>query len=349
MSRRLNPVTSRIYIRKFSHELAQQCGKSPAWLYRDIIQMKKNSHMSLDEYRWTGCYALSEEQKKSVSTLWTRAEFRKRFTDKRYKGILTNKYFFSKVFSDYYGRTCLPASDVTIEKLRALSSRTGKVVIKPNCKGQGIGVRILPASTEQELEAAFAVIKTRQDGIAEEFIQQHSEMARINPQAVNIIRFYSLFSPAGVYLFAPVLTVANGKAIANGCQGALTAMIDIRDGVVITDAVDQNALVDYRVHPVTDLPFKGFQVPFWQETIEMMKKAVFLARNISNIGWDVAITDNGPLLIEANTIPGFNTAQYRGFGEVTDGYGYQPFFDEAMRGTPIPDWKHYERVVLKLG
>ena len=59
------------------------------------------------------------------------------------------------------------------------------------------------------------------------------------------------------------------------------------------------------------------------------------------------LTADGPLIIEANTIPGFNTAQYRGYAWVTDGYGYQPLFDE-LNGKPFVPNDHYARVLLKL-
>ena len=102
------------------------------------------------------------------------------------------------------------------------------------------------------------------------------------------------------------------------------------------------------VHPVTGVAFKGFQIPFWVETIEMMKKAVPEASYISNIGWDVAITNSGPVIVEANTIPGFNTAQYRGFREITNGMGYQPIFDEAVNGKPFTNMLDYEKVLIRL-
>ena len=58
---------------------------------------------------------------------------------------------------------------------------------------------------------------------------------------------------------------------------------------------------------------------------------------------------NAPtLLIEANTIPGFNTAQYRGYAWVTEGWGYQPLFDEGLKGTPLPQDGRYDRVLIKV-
>ncbi len=231
--------------------------------------------------------------------------------------------------------------------LRALAGDAGKVVYKPNCKGQGTGVRILPAATEAEQADTLAYLRANSGGIVEEYIQQHPTLAQLNPGAVSIVRFYTVTAPSGTYLFAPVLTTAIEKDISNGCQDALTAMIDIRTGVVLTDAVDQNNFIDYHTHPVTGVPFPGLQLPFWAETIDMMRRAVPLASKISNIGWDVTMTADGPLIIEANTIPGFNTAQYRGYAWVTDGYGYQPLFDE-LNGRPFVNNDHYARVLLKL-
>ena len=208
-------------------------------------------------------------------------------------------------------------------------------------------MRILPAATEAEQADTLAYLRANSGGIVEEYIQQHPTLAQLNPGAVSIVRFYTVTAPSGTYLFAPVLTTAIEKDISNGCQDALTAMIDIRTGVVLTDAVDQNNFIDYHTHPVTGVPFPGLQLPFWAETIDMMRRAVPLASKISNIGWDVTMTADGPLIIEANTIPGFNTAQYRGYAWVTDGYGYQPLFDE-LNGKPFVPNDHYARVLLKL-
>ena len=218
---------------------------------------------------------------------------------------------------------------------------------KPNCKGQGKGVKILPVSASEEMEAAMEYIQKGGRGIVEEYICQDETLQKLNPNAVSIVRFYSVNSPYGSYVFAPVLTSALYKDIANGCQDAITAMIDIRNGQVITDAVDQNKLAEYAAHPVTGVNFKGFQVSHWEETLEMMKRAVPLVGRLSNIGWDVAITKDGPVMIEGNTIPGFNTAQYSGFRWITDGYGYQPLFD-AVNGIEFKDNGRYEKVVMKL-
>lgn len=341
-------ISSRTHIRHFSQELAEKCGKSASYIERDILRAKKLNHISLNEYEWTAYCDLNDAQKASVSTLWTRAQFRKSFTDRRYISILMNKYIFSKVFSDFYGRRCILAKDCTEQTLTELAGDCGRLVVKPGCKGQGKGVRVLPCGTKAERAAALEYIHSIKNGIVEEYICQHEDIARLNPNAVSIIRFYSLSSPRGSYLFAPVLTVANKSDISNGCRDALTAMIDIKSGKVITNAVDQNKLIELETHPVTGVAFKGLQIPYWEQSIAMMRRAQELAGKISNIGWDLAISQDGPLIIEANTIPGFNTAQYHGFGWITGGYGYQPLFDEGMKGKTLEDMKPYERVAIKL-
>ena len=340
-------INGRKYIREFSEEFAAKNGCNPREIEKDIIEAKKYNHISLGEYEWTGFHDLTQEQKKTVSTLWTRSEFRKKFTDRRYIGTLMNKYIFSKVFADYYGRKCVQTADVTEDVLKMLAEGKGQVVYKPNCKGQGEGVCVLPATGKAEIEETLQYIKTHGNGIVEEYICQDDAMEMMNPRAVSIVRFYSVSSPYGMYLFAPVFTTAMYKDIANGCQDALTAMADIRRGIVLTDAVDQLNNEEYEVHPVTGTAFRGFQINHWDETIAMMKKAVPLAKRISNIGWDVAITKDGPLIIEANTIPGFNTAQYKGYSHLTEGYGYQPLFD-AVYDKGFRDDGRYEKVVLKI-
>lgn len=125
-------ISARRYIRDFAADYAARHGENAAEIEKDILQAKKRSHISLNEYEWVGYHDRTEAQKRTMSTLWTRAEFRKNFTDRRYIAILMNKYIFSKVFSDFYGRRCVQASAVDAVLLRALAGDAGKVVYKPN-------------------------------------------------------------------------------------------------------------------------------------------------------------------------------------------------------------------------
>ena len=105
-------ISARRYIRDFAADYAARHGENAAEIEKDILQAKKINHISLNEYEWVGYHDRTEAQKRTMSTLWTRAEFRKNFTDRRYIAILMNKYIFSKVFSDFYGRRCVQASAV---------------------------------------------------------------------------------------------------------------------------------------------------------------------------------------------------------------------------------------------
>lgn len=54
--------------------------------------------------------------------------------------------------------------------------------------------------------------------------------------------------------------------------------------------------------PSNNNKFEGFVVPYYNEAVDLVKKAhkeVF--HELKHIGWDIGITDNGPILIEANS------------------------------------------------
>ena len=54
------------------------------------------------------------------------------------------------------------------------------------------------------------------------------------------------------------------------------------------------------MHPNSKVVFKDFYIPFYSECIIEAKKLHSYLYNIHSIGWDIAITENGPLFIEAN-------------------------------------------------
>ena len=53
-------------------------------------------------------------------------------------------------------------------------------------------------------------------------------------------------------------------------------------------------------HPKTGEPFADFQLPHWQEARKLAEHAAMLFLPLRTIGWDLALTDDGPLLLEGN-------------------------------------------------
>jgi hypothetical protein len=54
-------------------------------------------------------------------------------------------------------------------------------------------------------------------------------------------------------------------------------------------------------HPVTKTVFENYSIPFLPQAKEMVLKAARLIPTLRLIGWDVAIGESGPVLIEGNS------------------------------------------------
>jgi len=60
---------------------------------------------------------------------------------------------------------------------------------------------------------------------------------------------------------------------------------------------------DYPVHPITGSTIVGFQVPFFKEAVKMVKEASTVVSEVAYVGWDVAVSPDGPVIIEGNCFP----------------------------------------------
>lgn len=58
--------------------------------------------------------------------------------------------------------------------------------------------------------------------------------------------------------------------------------------------------VTVETHPRTNAVFRDFALPHWSEACELVRSAALAFLPLRTIGWDVAITKDGPILIEGN-------------------------------------------------
>jgi hypothetical protein len=107
-------------------------------------------------------------------------------------------------------------------------------------------------------------------------------------------------------ILPPVIRMPVGDAIAdNIAQGGLAAPIDSATGVICGAAVRKDkrfGVSRCARHPTTGVVFDGFQLPFWPEVLKLAQRAHEAFPSIRFIGWDIAILDQGPVLLEGDAL-----------------------------------------------
>ena len=90
-------------------------------------------------------------------------------------------------------------------------------------------------------------------------------------------------------------------------QGGKGVLVDIEYGKLVGNGIDKK--LNESEKSITNIKFDGFQIPYWEEIKEMVLKAALVNDKVNLVGWDVAISKNGPLIIEGNRGPGFDLVQ----------------------------------------
>ncbi len=55
-------------------------------------------------------------------------------------------------------------------------------------------------------------------------------------------------------------------------------------------------------HPDTKFQFNGFKIPLWEEICQLAREAAYKFVPVRTIGWDIALTPEGPAVVEANML-----------------------------------------------
>jgi len=210
---------------------------------------------------------------------------------------LEDKRRFARAYADLLGRETIDLRDVDDSELAAFLARHRKVLAKP-VEGHG-GGNITLYENVTDAAAFRAEVTAAGQSTIDEFIVQHPAMSALYPDAVNTVRMITFLDKRGtVHLLAAVLRIGNGDVIDNFASGGMFTMLD-SDGVALYPGVDKQSNV-YAEHPVTRTPIVGFRVPMYDRVWSLTQELARRTPEAPYVGWDLAITPDGPVVIEGN-------------------------------------------------
>lgn len=158
----------------------------------------------------------------------------------------------------------------------------------------------------QLLSQTDDLLKTfvKTDYVIQERVIQHPQMNRLCSTAVNTIRLLTVLTPdEEVIAFRAGLRIGReGSNVDNCAKGGIFIGIDVNTGKLMKMGIIKpphgNRL--FR-HPDNGIIFEGFEIPFFKEAVAMARELHAKLYRVHSVGWDIAITQDGPVFIEGNS------------------------------------------------
>jgi hypothetical protein len=107
-----------------------------------------------------------------------------------------------------------------------------------------------------------------------------------------------------LYAFQKLISAGNQVDNFVSAEGNLLTCVDVAAGKLGTAFAMSPHLPSYttcETHPVTGRKLTGFELPNWEEACALTRRAAMNFLPVRAIGWDVALTSDGPMLVEGNT------------------------------------------------
>ena len=184
---------------------------------------------------------------------------------------------------------------------KVLNNKSGKIVLKWMYGQCGLRIKVLP-TRDLDSEGILKRLKETGNDFVEEYVVQHKDLMRLAPSGLNTLRIVTrLNSNDEVEILGTTFRISIKSSIDNWSAGNIAAPVNISTGIVDGPAFykDITKPDEYR-HPITNVEIIGFKIPYWNEALQLAKDAALFNKKNRCIGWDIAITDDGPELIEGN-------------------------------------------------
>ena len=222
--------------------------------------------------------------------------------------LLEDKGKCYNLFKDYYGRDLLAVSS----KIESGENRSDVIhfvekhpvfIVKPLKSAGGKGVKKVDISSKGKDYLNCLFVEYPRGFVLEEQIEQVEEMAIVHRDSVNTIRIQTINYGDSIEIKWPCLRMGQGDSfVDNVFAGGVFVGVDVKTGKTFSPGKDALGHSFFE-HPDSRIKLEGFQIPKWIDLCDLLIKMAKLCPTCRVVGWDMALTENGWIMVEANFGP----------------------------------------------
>ena len=262
-------------------------------------------HWNFYEFFYWDYENISDEERKSFVPEYEKNIFCDKANNHKDDLIFHDKWTTYQKFKDFFKRDAIIVfnkNSFSSDKVITFFKKHKEFIIKPIYAAAGRGIQILNIKEGKNIEDILLPIldNLKSPCVVEELIIQSSILADFHPNSVNTIRIPTFrYNDKEILILHPFLRVGQGGSIVdNASAGGIMGLVDIDTGCIY--AASDERCNYYTKHPDTNLDIVGFKIPMWNEALDFVKKLANVIPNVKYVGWDIALTEKGWVLIEGN-------------------------------------------------
>lgn len=288
-------------------QLAAKTGKEHSRatfpVFVDMLWWAAFHNTAFIDYYEADFASLTAAERKTFMTSLIQHHIAKKVNDPEAAEVFASKLRFNRAFADYLGREWIDLGEVDAEGLRSFARRHPTIIAKVPISREGHGVFRYDTDDVEDWQSLHDELVDKGQLLVEEQIVQHPYLARYCPGTVNTTRITSYFDGDRVHLLVRVQKFGRGSVSDQFSWGGFFTMLD-ENGHSVGRGHQGKDDTFYEVHPESGESIVDFQVPMWDRVVALIDEVARVVPAVPYVGWDVAVTPDGPTLIEGNWIPG---------------------------------------------
>lgn len=310
------------------NKIHKRSKKSRIILFFDMIACSIKYQAGYTDYFLFYFEDLNAKQRSTYVTRGVNNSYIRLLNNREYYKYFSNKILFNDTFKDYLGRDYLDLAKVSPVEFCKFIKKHPTIIVKTIDGSGGFGVEKIETNINTNSNELYKELISKRQYLVEECIIQHKDMAKLADKSVNTLRIVTVTKNGNTHVMLKVIRFGNGiNAVDNFHSGGMYSVFD-DNGVITKPAVDREGNV-YEEHPLNKTKIVGFKIPYFKEAIDLAIKASKVIPQLGYVGFDIAISEKGPVLVEGNELPGYDLYQSKVHLNKNK-EGLKPLFDKVI-------------------
>lgn len=268
----------------------------------DLLELEKCSGFGAGEYfMYDFAHKTRAEQSAFLTDKCTYDMFKRLNNPKSLNYNTRDKWKVYQHLKPYYHRDiCFVSGLEHKEAFLNLLKDKHRLFCKPLCGTWGDQTRIIREKDCESDEDFQKILDyyAPEGFIAEELIKQSEFMMRLNPTSVNTLRIMTIRMDDRICMYFEFKIGEMFSIVDNLGKRSLICGIDESDGTIIS-SFNKNR-TEFKTHPHTHAQVIGAKIPCFSRAVELAKNLARRFPGYRYLSWDLALTDEGWIVVELN-------------------------------------------------